>query len=115
MAFELKPLPFPKESLGPTMSASTLEHHHDKHHATYVKKLNELIAGTQYAGSDLEVDHQGDGAQGQGKGQEDLQQRSAGLESRLLLGVARAERRRPAAGSGPEAHQRQLRLGGHLP
>ena len=54
MAFELKPLPFPKESLGPTMSASTLEHHHEKHHATYVKKLNELIAGTQYARSDLE-------------------------------------------------------------
>jgi Fe-Mn family superoxide dismutase len=54
MAFELKPLPFPKESLGPTMSASTLEHHHEKHHATYVKKLNELIAGTKYAGSDLE-------------------------------------------------------------
>jgi superoxide dismutase, Fe-Mn family len=54
MAFELKPLPFPKESLGPTMSATTLEHHHGKHHAGYVKKLNELIAGTQYAGSDLE-------------------------------------------------------------
>lgn len=54
MAFELKPLPYPKESLGPTMSASTLEHHHGKHHATYVKKLNELVAGTKYAGSDLE-------------------------------------------------------------
>jgi superoxide dismutase, Fe-Mn family len=54
MAFELKPLPFPKESLGPTMSASTLEHHHEKHHAGYVKKLNELIAGTQYERSDLE-------------------------------------------------------------
>jgi superoxide dismutase, Fe-Mn family len=54
MAFELKPLPFPKESLGPTMSASTLEHHHEKHHAGYVKKLNELIAGTKFDGSDLE-------------------------------------------------------------
>jgi len=54
MAFELKPLPFPKESLGPTMSTSTLEHHHEKHHAGYVKKLNELIAGTKYASSDLE-------------------------------------------------------------
>jgi len=53
MAFELKPLPFPKESLGPTMSASTLEHHHGKHHAAYVKKLNELIAGTRYESSDL--------------------------------------------------------------
>lgn len=54
MAFELKPLPFPKESLGPTMSTSTLEHHHEKHHAGYVTKLNELIAGTKYASSDLE-------------------------------------------------------------
>lgn len=53
MAFELKPLPFPKESLAPTMSASTLEHHHDKHHAGYVKKLNELIAGTKYASMEL--------------------------------------------------------------
>ena len=55
MAFELKPLPFPKESLGPTMSASTLEHHHEKHHAAYVKKLNELIAGTKYASMELEA------------------------------------------------------------
>jgi Fe-Mn family superoxide dismutase len=54
MAFELKPLPFPKESLGPTMSTSTLEHHHEKHHATYVKKLNELIAGGKFEKSDLE-------------------------------------------------------------
>ena len=54
MAFELTPLPFPKESLGPTMSASTLEHHHEKHHAAYVKKLNELIAGTKLENSDLE-------------------------------------------------------------
>jgi Fe-Mn family superoxide dismutase len=54
MAFELKPLPFPKESLGPTMSTSTLEHHHEKHHAGYVKKLNELIRGTKFEKSDLE-------------------------------------------------------------
>jgi Fe-Mn family superoxide dismutase len=54
MAFTLKPLPFPKDSLGPTMSAQTLEHHHDKHHATYVKKLNELVAGTKFENSDLE-------------------------------------------------------------
>lgn len=54
MAFELKPLPFPKESLGPTMSTSTLEHHHEKHHAAYVQKLNELIAGTRFEKSDLE-------------------------------------------------------------
>lgn len=54
MAFTLKPLPFSKDSLGPTMSAQTLEHHHDKHHAAYVKKLNELIAGTKLANTELE-------------------------------------------------------------
>jgi Fe-Mn family superoxide dismutase len=53
MAFTLSPLPFPKESLGPTMSARTLEHHHGKHHAGYVKKLNELVAGTKFEDADL--------------------------------------------------------------
>jgi Fe-Mn family superoxide dismutase len=55
MAFTLTPLPFPKESLGPTMSARTLEHHHGKHHAAYVKKLNELVAGTKFESADLET------------------------------------------------------------
>lgn len=55
MPFDLKPLPFPKDSLGPTMSADTLEHHHGKHHAAYVKKLNDLIAGTRLANAELEA------------------------------------------------------------
>jgi Fe-Mn family superoxide dismutase len=55
MPFELKPLPFAKDSLGPTMSERTLEHHHEKHHAGYVKKLNELIAGGKYESADLET------------------------------------------------------------
>lgn len=55
MAFTLKPLPFARDSLDPTMSARTLEHHHGKHHAAYVKKLNELIEGTQYENKDLEA------------------------------------------------------------
>jgi Fe-Mn family superoxide dismutase len=66
MAFELKPLPFPKESLGPTMSTSTLEHHHEKHHAAYVKKLNELIRGTKFEKSELEAIIRAT-ARGQGK------------------------------------------------
>ena len=53
MTFELKPLPFAKDSLSPTMSAQTLEHHHGRHHAAYVKKLNELTAGTAFASQDL--------------------------------------------------------------
>src|SRR5687767_10788480 len=55
MAFELKPLSFPKDSLGPTISARTLDHHHGKHHATYVKKLNEFVAGTPMEQQDLET------------------------------------------------------------
>jgi superoxide dismutase, Fe-Mn family len=55
MAFTLTPLPFPKDSLGPTMSAQTLEQHHEKHHATYVKKLNELIAGSKFESQSLEA------------------------------------------------------------
>lgn len=55
MAFELKPLPFPKDSLGPTISARTLDHHHGKHHSTYVKKLNEFVAGTPMEQQDLET------------------------------------------------------------
>jgi Fe-Mn family superoxide dismutase len=53
MAFSLKPLPFAKDSLGPTMSAQTLQHHHDKHHAAYVKQLNELVVGTRFESQDL--------------------------------------------------------------
>ena len=66
MPFTLKPLPFPKDSLGPTMSAATLEHHHGKHHAGYVKKLNDLIVGTKFANADLETIIRAT-ARGQGK------------------------------------------------
>jgi Fe-Mn family superoxide dismutase len=55
MAFTLKPLPFAKDSLGPTMSARTLEHHHDKHHAAYVQKLNELTEGSKFENMSLEA------------------------------------------------------------
>jgi superoxide dismutase, Fe-Mn family len=55
MPFTLKPLPYAKDSLGPTMSDRTLEFHHGKHHATYVKALNDLIAGTQFEKLDLET------------------------------------------------------------
>ncbi|MGZ9080051.1 MAG: superoxide dismutase, partial [Burkholderiales bacterium] len=36
------------------MSAETLQFHHGKHHKAYVDKLNELIAGTEYAQMELE-------------------------------------------------------------
>ena len=54
MAFELKPLPFGISDLEPLMSRRTLEFHYGKHHAGYVKKLNDLVKGTPFADMTLE-------------------------------------------------------------
>src|SRR5438270_9202466 len=54
MAFELPPLPFPKNALEPYTSARTLEFHHGKHHQTYVDTLNKLVEGTPMARMSLE-------------------------------------------------------------
>jgi len=54
MAFELPPLPYPKDALEPYMSAKTLEFHHDKHHRAYVDTLNELVEGKPEEGQSLE-------------------------------------------------------------
>ena len=43
MAFQLPELPYPKDALAPHMSAETLEFHHGKHHAAYVKKTNAML------------------------------------------------------------------------
>lgn len=45
MAYELPPLPYPKEALEPSIDALTMEIHHDKHHGAYVTNLNKAIAG----------------------------------------------------------------------
>lgn len=54
MSFELPQLPYAKDALEPHISAETLDYHHGKHHNAYVNKLNELIAGTEYADMSLE-------------------------------------------------------------
>lgn len=54
MAIELAPLPFGYTDLDPYMSKSTLEFHHDKHHAAYVTNLNKLIEGSEHADKSLE-------------------------------------------------------------
>jgi len=54
MAFELPALPYHKDALAPTISAETLEYHHDKHHAAYVTNLNTLVEGTEYTNKTLE-------------------------------------------------------------
>jgi len=42
--FELPPLPYAYNALEPHIDARTMEFHHDKHHAAYVKNLNDAIA-----------------------------------------------------------------------
>ena len=54
MAYELPDLPYAKNALEPHISAETLEFHHDKHHATYVTNLNNLVPGTEFEGKSLE-------------------------------------------------------------
>src|SRR3990170_2553322 len=53
MAFQLPELPYSKDALAPHMSAETLEFHHGKHHAAYVKKTNELAADESLSGASL--------------------------------------------------------------
>src|SRR5215204_3687483 len=52
--FELPPLPWSEDALAPVISANTISFHYGKHHATYVKKVNELVAGTPYSDMSLE-------------------------------------------------------------
>jgi Fe-Mn family superoxide dismutase len=42
--FKLPPLPFDAAALEPVMSATTLNTHHSKHHAGYIKKTNAALA-----------------------------------------------------------------------
>ena len=54
VAIELPALPWPANALEPLISARTIEIHHGKHHRAYVDKLNEAIAGTEYADMTLD-------------------------------------------------------------
>ncbi len=44
MPYQLPALPYAFDALEPHIDAKTMEIHHDKHHATYVTKLNEATA-----------------------------------------------------------------------
>ena len=52
--FSLPPLPYDEGALEPVISKRTMGYHHGKHHANYVKKLNELVAGTPLAEKTLD-------------------------------------------------------------
>ena len=45
MAYELPPLPYPKEALEPHIDALTMEIHHGRHHKAYVDNVNKAMAG----------------------------------------------------------------------
>ncbi|MHC4108072.1 MAG: superoxide dismutase [Planctomycetota bacterium] len=45
MAFTLPDLPYAYDALEPSIDARTMEIHHSKHHATYVKNLDNAVAG----------------------------------------------------------------------
>ena len=53
--FELPKLPYDYDALEPHISRKTLEFHHDKHHAAYVEKTNNLIKGSKFEDADLET------------------------------------------------------------
>ena len=52
--FELPPLPYSIDALEPYISEETLQYHHGKHHANYVKKTNELLANLEIKNRTLE-------------------------------------------------------------
>ena len=54
MTFQLPPLPFPKDSMAPFLTAETFDFHHGKHHKAYVDKLNKLVEGKPEAQKSLE-------------------------------------------------------------
>ena len=54
MAYELPPLPYDYSALEPYISKSTLEFHHDKHHAGYVNKYNDAVKGTELDSKPIE-------------------------------------------------------------
>lgn len=45
--FTLPPLPYSSGGLEPVIDRRTMDIHHDKHHASYVKKLNDAVASAE--------------------------------------------------------------------
>lgn len=55
MPVSLPSLPYDENALAPHISHKTMAVHYGKHHAGYVQKLNDRIAGTDYADMGLEA------------------------------------------------------------
>lgn len=54
MVYQLPDLPYDYNALDPHISARTLEFHHDKHHAAYVTKCNDMTKDTPMADMAIE-------------------------------------------------------------
>ncbi len=54
MKHTLPALPYSMNALEPVISEKTISFHYGKHHQTYVNKLNELVAGTEFEDASLE-------------------------------------------------------------
>jgi len=54
MAYALPDLPYAYNALEPYISAKTLEFHHDKHHAKYVTKFNDMSQAAGMADKSIE-------------------------------------------------------------
>lgn len=54
-AFTLPALPYERTALQPVIGGGTIDVHYGKHHATYVKNLNDLTKGKPHAGLALEA------------------------------------------------------------
>lgn len=54
MAFTLPDLPYDVGALDKSIDATTMEIHHDKHHAAYVSKANAALEGTAWADKPVE-------------------------------------------------------------
>lgn len=53
--FSQKPLPYAYNALEPNIDALTMEIHYSKHHAAYVKNLNEALKGTEAVNEKIET------------------------------------------------------------
>ncbi|HEV3082186.1 MAG TPA: superoxide dismutase [Gemmataceae bacterium] len=56
MAYTLPPLPYPPDSLEPSIDKMTMEIHHDRHHKAYVDNVNKALEG-QTALQNLPIEH----------------------------------------------------------
>ena len=54
MAYEVPPLPYDYNALEPHIDEATMKVHHDKHHQTYVDKVNAALEGTEWADKPIE-------------------------------------------------------------